>query len=179
MPQEELPDILAGIVVAAAFLAGLWVAYRQGFRAALPVRSREFDFLEAGLALHDSRWLLEGEATDRPNPGASVLPVLHLQQAGSRVTGTGRRADGTAWQVEGIVQGRQINCLTLGWEAGQPEPGMLMLRAAPDGRSFKGYRIAWDRQGALLSLREVSLARTAATSEPATGLPGNAWTNVP
>ncbi len=179
MPDEVLPDVVAGIVVAAAFLAGLWIAYRQGFRAALPVRSREFDFLEADLALHDSHWRLEEKSTERPSPVASVLPVLHLQQAGSRVTGTGRRADGTAWQVEGIVQGRQILCLTLGWESGQPEPGMLMVRAAPDGKSLTGYRITWDRQGALLSLREVSLAQIAAPSEPAAGLPGNALTNVP
>jgi hypothetical protein len=171
--REQLPDLIAGVVVAAAFLIGLWIAYHRGFRAALPVRSGEFDFLATDLSLHDSRWRLEMENAAQPAERAESPPTLHLEQARSRLLGAGRRADGTAWQLEGIVHQRQAICLMQGQEADQPGPGLLMLRADAEGQTLTGYRIAWDGPGAMLSLREISLMRVAAAE-----IRGNALTPV-
>lgn len=166
MPQLLLPDVIAGIIVAGTFLTGLWIAYRRGFRAALPVHSGALDFLATDLSLHDSRWRLDLESAASLSVTTPSSQTLHLQQAGSRIVGTGRRADGIPWQLEGIVSHRQVTCMTHGLESDTPGPGLLMLRADADGKTLTGYRIAWDRQGSLLSLRELTLVREAPIADP-------------
>lgn len=155
--QELWPDIVAGVIVAAAFLIGLRIAYRRGFRSALSIHAGELDFLPSQLSLDGSEWVLQ--LNEHDDLSQIVGPtVLRLTQSGSRILGEGSRENGAAWQLEGILHGRELLCF-IAETPPAGAPNVLILRADAHGKRLSGYRLDWQETGALLSLREIAFAR--------------------
>jgi hypothetical protein len=169
--REYIPDILAGLLVAAAFLVGIGIAYRRGFRAALTVRSAEFDFLTTSLALDGARWMLLKEPPGDQTDQVSLPEILDWRQAGSRVTFRGATEDGTVWQGEGIVEDLRVMCLARAVRGENSRPSIWMLRAEAAADKLTGYCIGWDRAGSMLSLREFSWERQTEMPFPAPSPP--------
>jgi hypothetical protein len=155
-----LPDVIAGLVVAIAFLMGLAVAYRRGFHAALPLRCDDLDFLSVGVDLEGTRW-------KRTETQEAELPQsLELQQAGSRLAGTGSDPTGTVWQMEGVIHGSHVECLTRRVRGGDVQPEVWMLHVDAKLQEISGYRIGWDPGGARMALRELNWVRDDEAVQP-------------
>lgn len=157
------PDVLAGLLVAIAFLIGVVIAYRRGFRAALPLQVETFDFLAAQLQLDGSRWRIAVHAEDADQFPAEV----ELQQAGSRLTGQGARPDGTRVQLEGVIHRRRVECLVCRSREETTAPEVWMLDADAADQLLTGYWIGWHRAGFQLLVRELKLHRISVPREDA------------
>jgi hypothetical protein len=163
--QAHVSDIVAGLFVAAAFLIAIRVAYRRGFRAALPVRSAEFDHLRSRLELDGSQWTISmGSSADQPD--LMALPeTLDWSQSGSRVAGRGEAADGTVWEMEGIVEDQQLVSLARSTGGETSRTSVWMLRGDATGDNLTGYWIACDPSGSLMTVRQIFLIRQSAVEE--------------
>lgn len=164
MRESLVPDVVAGFLVALAFLAGIAIAYRRGFQAALPFRTAELNFLSHGLALNDTRWKLP---TDSPRePVERGLPrLLAWRQAGSRITGRGEQTDGSVWQMEGVVDGARVLCLANAMRGAASHPSIWLLHADDRQSTLDGYRIEWNGSEPSLSVRELSFSRQSAAAD--------------
>ena len=146
------PDVLAGLLLASGFVAGMIWAYGRGRQDALAFPMETFDCLPSRLSLNDTCWCLEWkQPSSRSHPSA-----MQLQQIGSRLCGTGHDAEGRAWHLEGIVHRRRAWC-TVRCAAAGDQPQTWLIRAVSRER-FLGYAI--QASGPRLQLRELSLTRT-------------------
>ena len=159
MRDVLVPDVVAGILVAIGFLAGLVIAWRRGFRAALPLRNDAFDFEPVRMQLAGSVWKPEPPVETTPLP-ERLPPSIRWEQGGSRLTGSSPQADGTNWRLEGVVHGFKLICLVRTTSGAQSHPEVWMLRGTPAGDRLCGYRIVWDETGTQLGLRELTLIPT-------------------
>lgn len=169
--ESLVPDVVAGLIVSIAFLAGIAIAYRRGFQAALPFRVAELNFLSTGLGLDDTRWMVPAESPHEVAP-LQLPRMLTWQQAGSRITGRGEQTDGSVWQMEGVVDGTRVLCLANALRGAAAHPSIWLLRADDLQTMLAGYRIEWNETEPTLSVREISLSRQAVadgsiTPEPA------------
>lgn len=170
MNAEQIPDIVAGLAVAVTIVIAVWIAYRRGFHAALPIHLSELDFLTTSLALDGTRWTLVKEpSADQLNP-LQLPDVFDWQQVGSRVTGQSGGKGDSIWEVEGIAEGRMLTCVARQPSHTNHRTSVWMLRCNPSGDKLTGYCLCWDAEGSRLSVREFSLVRQSA--EP--GLAGDA-----
>lgn len=178
MPELPWPDVVAGIIVAVVFLTGMGIAYRRGFRAALPVGHERFDDLTTSLSLDNTNWELDIKLSDATSDLDRLRITMRLEQAGSRLIGTGRDTSDREWQLEGICSQRHVLCFLRGSRKQPAGPGIFMLRSNDAGRTLAGYHIAWNADGKSLGLEEITFRRAPHNRRLPAEIPENKLTSA-